>query len=469
MKSRYEFLDRLPWVRRVSRVGQVQPPSADRFTAFCVKYFPIVTARLKRIGVRDADIKDVAQKVFLKVHQYFEQIPPEGVDPWLFKICEQQAASHYRPLRERLERPEPNADFSMVEEDNPFDRLELAQFMSQALEQMEPRLVQVLILHEIDEKPLPEIAQELGISRNTAQARLAEAKKSLKLKMEQLLRPITPPKRRLLLLLPFGLDTVFRLDKPLSPEFAQEVQRDVWQRLSCELGLPEKLPPGPLLPPDPPSEPPSSGKRITGAGAEPSPPSSKRLRDAVKPLLKRILTDPLFWSIPGMVGAYLLGRTPLPREPLSNMQMAPIVLPIVIEAKDTQGGVTNMPVPASSVHEAKARPIRGNQAPNPDIDLERKVLAQAREGLRGRRFAEVLAAMNDHTKKYPKSPYAALREGYIVQALIGLGRVEEAQRRAEALRSEHPGDEIVEAHDELVEHAVPTQSPAEQPSGTTAQ
>nr|WP_275976925.1 sigma-70 family RNA polymerase sigma factor [Polyangium aurulentum] len=419
-----------------------------------MKYIPIVVARLKKIGVREADIKDITQKVFLKVHSYFEQVPAEGVEAWLFIICEQQAASHYRPLCERRERPEPYVDFPMDDEDDQYERLELAQFMSQALKEIDPQLADILVRHEVDEQTLPVIARELGISRNTAQARLADAKKALKRKMVQLLRPVTPRNRRRLMLLPFGLGAFFHDDKPLSPEFMEEVRRDVWQRLARELGYPEELPPAPSPSPEPPpSEPPSS--QGIEAKDEPSPPSSRRLKEAAKKLLERILTNPLFWSVPSLVAGYML-RPPPQHEPASRLRMPTIVLPVVLAGEGTQGQTTTDSAPASSgVRNSTARATTVILVPHLDGDMERKDLAQAREGLRGRRFAEVLAAMNEHGRKYPKSPYAALREGYIVQALVGLGRVEEARERAAALRDQHPGDEIVDAHDELLQQQAP--------------
>jgi TolA-binding protein len=136
--------------------------------------------------------------------------------------------------------------------------------------------------------------------------------------------------------------------------------------------------------------------------------------------------------------------------------MPPIVLPVVLAGDGAQGQTTTDSAPASSaMPSSTVRATTVILVPRLDGDLERKALAQAREGLRERRFAEVLNAMNEHARKYPKSPYAALREGYIVQALVGLGRVEEARERAAALRSQHPGDEIVNAHDELLQQQAP--------------
>jgi RNA polymerase sigma factor (sigma-70 family) len=426
-------------------VGRKQHPSSSDFTNFCSKYMSVVTTRLKKIGVRTADVNDIAQKVFLRVHRHFDRVPAEGVEAWLFKICEQEAASHYRPLRERRERPEADTDFPMDEEFDQYERLELAQLMERAMKEMDPTLADILVRHVVDEQTLEDIAEELGISRNTAQSRLADAKRALQRKMVQLLRPIIPPNRRRLLLLPFGLDAIFRLDKPLSPEFLEETRREVWGRLARELGYPEELPPAPARAQRPPSDPPPNEPAIE---REPAPPSSRRLREAVQPLLERILKDPLFWAVPCILGGYLLH--PSSQKPLSSLQFPPVVVPIVLEV--AQG--TGPDVPATSTTASPAAPTATvARGPRVEVDLERQALVEAREGLRARRFTEVLAAMQEHARKYPKSPYATAREGYIIQALMGLGRVEEAQQRAAALRVEQPGDEIVNANHELVEGA----------------
>ncbi|UQA61361.1 RNA polymerase sigma factor [Polyangium aurulentum] len=407
------------------------PPPSDKFTAFCVKYISTVTSRLQQIGVRKADIKDVTQRVFLKVHKYFDQVPAEGVEAWLFMICEQQAAEHYRPLYQRLERPEP-ANYPMPDEDDAYERLELAQFVGQALKEMDPELADILVRHEVDEQSLPVIAKELGVSRNTAQARLAEAKKSLKNKMVKLLQPITPRNRRRLMLLPFGLGAMFHNDEPLSAEFLEEVRRDVWQRLARELGLPEELPAAPPPPEPPPSEPPASGEPGVDATVELPRPSSRTLLDAAKPLLKRILTNPLFWAAPGIFGGYMLAKTMRRQVEVPAWHLGP-VMTVVVDMRQVQGegrgdGSTS-PVRGSSVVVTPAAAVRA-PARIVDADPERKSLERARQSLEQGRVAEALAALRQHERVYPESQYKAARDRYIAKAIVGVRQDE--QKRAGA-------------------------------------
>jgi hypothetical protein len=268
------------------------------------------------------------------------------------------------------------------------------------------------------------------MSRNTAQARLAEAKKSLKNKMVKLLQPITPRNRRRLMLLPFGLGAMFHNDEPLSAEFLEEVRRDVWQRLSRELGLPEELPAAPTPPPEPPpSEPPSSGERGVDATAELPRPSSRTLLDAAKPLLKRILTNPLFWAAPGIFGGYMLGKTMRKEVEVPAWHLGPIMT-VVVDTRQVQGegrgdGLTS-PVRGSSVVVTPAAAVRV-PARIVDADPERKSLERARQSLEQGRFAEALVALRQHERVYPESQYKAARDRYIAQALEG-GRREEQTR-----------------------------------------
>ena len=55
-------------------------------------YYPIAGAFLSKLGVRDRDIEDATQEVFLQVHKYLPRFRREAeLSTWLYRLCITQA------------------------------------------------------------------------------------------------------------------------------------------------------------------------------------------------------------------------------------------------------------------------------------------------------------------------------------------------------------------------------------------
>ena len=141
--------------------------------------FDYVWNTLRRLGVREADLEDLVQDVFLKIHVRsadFDAARP--LRPWLFGFAYRVAADYRRLARHRVEAhyasgevvaADPAADERMeADEDRALVR--------RALESVELDRRAVLILHDLDEVPVPDIAGALGIPLNTAYSRLRLAR-----------------------------------------------------------------------------------------------------------------------------------------------------------------------------------------------------------------------------------------------------------------------------------------------------
>jgi RNA polymerase sigma-70 factor (ECF subfamily) len=139
-----------------------------------------VVHTLRRLGVREADVEDVAHDVFITVQRLlptFEQSRP--LRPWLFGIA-LRAAQNYR--RRVVRRGEVTTDeFGDTADDAPGAdaHLEVKQargLVLEALEALDDDRRAVFILHDLDGRPVPEIAEALSIPLNTAYARLRLAR-----------------------------------------------------------------------------------------------------------------------------------------------------------------------------------------------------------------------------------------------------------------------------------------------------
>jgi RNA polymerase sigma-70 factor (ECF subfamily) len=132
----------------------------------------------------DRDIEDLAHDVFLAVYRRWgEYDPARSVRPWLFGFAYRIASDHRRLSRHRREKAgvdiepvdgAPLADEQLVAE-------QTRNAVLAALETMEFDRRAILVMHDIDGHPVPEIARSLSIPLNTAYSRLRLARKDFEL------------------------------------------------------------------------------------------------------------------------------------------------------------------------------------------------------------------------------------------------------------------------------------------------
>lgn len=137
--------------------------------------FRYVWSSLRRLGVSDRDLEDVAHEVFVRVH---EQLPlfdgTRPLRPWLFGIALGIATNYRRLARHRLDlvAKVPEVSDPRDSADDALLRRERAELVQAALQKVSLEQRAVLVLHELDGYPIPEVALTLGLSLNTAYSRL---------------------------------------------------------------------------------------------------------------------------------------------------------------------------------------------------------------------------------------------------------------------------------------------------------
>jgi RNA polymerase sigma-70 factor (ECF subfamily) len=144
-----------------------------------------VWRNLRRLGVRDAELDDCTQEVFVVAHRRIDSYQDRGHGPraWLFQIVLRVASESRRHRRRHPEDPDggealtrrtvgPDQAESLV-------RREALSRLDAALSTIPENRRAVLILHEIEEMTAPEIAQVLEIPLNTVYSRLRVARVEL--------------------------------------------------------------------------------------------------------------------------------------------------------------------------------------------------------------------------------------------------------------------------------------------------
>jgi RNA polymerase sigma-70 factor (ECF subfamily) len=135
---------------------------------------------LQRLGTAPSEVEDLAQDVFLALRRSWPQYDPKRpLRPYLFGIAFRIASAHRRKRRREV-------PFGIVEVDDegpgPDEVLQTKQARALVLAALEriplPRRA-VLIMRELDDIPVDEIASVLAIPLFTAYSRLRKARREL--------------------------------------------------------------------------------------------------------------------------------------------------------------------------------------------------------------------------------------------------------------------------------------------------
>jgi RNA polymerase sigma-70 factor, ECF subfamily len=135
---------------------------------------------LRRLGVLRADLEDVAHEVFLVMHRRWEDYDQQRpLRPWLFGIAFRVvAAQRRRGAREVPSDAHEAADFGAAPDDAAAAG-ETRGLLLKALAHLPLERRAVLLMHDVDEMPMREIAQQLELPLFTAYSRLRKARKEL--------------------------------------------------------------------------------------------------------------------------------------------------------------------------------------------------------------------------------------------------------------------------------------------------
>lgn len=147
--------------------------------------FDYVCRSLVRLGVRDADIEDMAHEVFVVLCRKWNGFDrSRQLRPYLFGIAFRVAAAHRRRYgREVAYDGTDIADGARNAEQEVWSTQARAMVL-RALEQIKLSRRAVLIMYELDEVPMAMIAKTLGIPLFTAYSRLRKARKEFKIAIE---------------------------------------------------------------------------------------------------------------------------------------------------------------------------------------------------------------------------------------------------------------------------------------------
>lgn len=155
--------------------AQKEPGTPLDFNQVYQARFAYVCRLLRRWGVPARDLEDVVHDVFLVVHRRFSDWDPStAVEPWLGAIAFRTASDWRRRAFQRQDLATPLGDRadpapSALEH---AERSEARDQVERALAHLDDEQRTLVVLHDLEGHPVPQLAKALGIGLNTAYSRL---------------------------------------------------------------------------------------------------------------------------------------------------------------------------------------------------------------------------------------------------------------------------------------------------------
>ncbi len=138
--------------------------------------------KLFRLAVRmvgQQDAADVAQQVFLQVFRKISQFSGRSqLGTWLYQVTVNECLQHLR--RNERQQVQHLTDEPVDHAPAHTRRVELAELLEVALQQLDAELRAIFLLREVEELPYREIAEVVGIPEGTVGSRLNRARRLLR-------------------------------------------------------------------------------------------------------------------------------------------------------------------------------------------------------------------------------------------------------------------------------------------------
>lgn len=164
--------------------ANVDVPSVPPFEELFRNEAPYVLRLLARFGIAEREREDVAQEVFVRVHAKLSSYDPaRPLRPWLYAFAYRCASNHRRLARNIAERPTSDLDAqtelsARAPEEQLFQK-ERHRHLMDLLECLDWKDRSVLVLHDLEELSVKDIADSLDAPATTIYSRLHSARKKL--------------------------------------------------------------------------------------------------------------------------------------------------------------------------------------------------------------------------------------------------------------------------------------------------
>lgn len=163
------------------RSSDASVTNADRVRQALDKHYDEIWRFLRRLGVREADCEDAAQKVLIIFAERVSQVVPKAERSFLFSSALRVASdarkkkSHTHELLTKDDDPIESVDPTMSA-DEAIDARRRRRWLDEVLDSLTDEHRAVLVLVDIEEQTMAEASDALGIPPGTVASRLRRAR-----------------------------------------------------------------------------------------------------------------------------------------------------------------------------------------------------------------------------------------------------------------------------------------------------
>jgi len=158
-------------------------PASDRVRSLVERHYDFVWRTLQYVGMSAANAEDAAQQVMCVLARRIDSIQPGAEPAFLFSTAMLVAAEWRRTTRRRPSGTQVELDTLAAEAptaDELIDRRRAREVLARVLDAIPVELRIVFVLFEIEEVPMPTIAEMLGIPVGTVASRLRRARETFR-------------------------------------------------------------------------------------------------------------------------------------------------------------------------------------------------------------------------------------------------------------------------------------------------
>jgi len=136
------------------------------------------------------DAEELTQEVFVQLFLHRHKIQSEeNLYPYLFVIAKRLTISHFRKqisLSNTMVAAQSDWSYVSTETEEKIDAAELAEILEKIIDSLPPQQQEVYKLSKLEDMPQKDIANQMGISRNTVRNHLALATKMVRVKLQDI-------------------------------------------------------------------------------------------------------------------------------------------------------------------------------------------------------------------------------------------------------------------------------------------
>jgi RNA polymerase sigma-70 factor (ECF subfamily) len=151
------------------------------------EHFPRVSRTLRSLGVSDAFVEDATQDVFVIVHNKLPEFEGRStLATWIYAVTFRVAQNHRRKQRLRMHDPLSGEERDLSAD--PHERLvgeRAAAFVQQFCQSLSEVKRDAFVLCVVENRPVQEVAELLGVSVNTLYSRVRAARGEFRSALER--------------------------------------------------------------------------------------------------------------------------------------------------------------------------------------------------------------------------------------------------------------------------------------------